>query len=94
MSRRSLYLAAYDVRKPSRLRAALKRIREHATGGQKSVHEVHLTPAEHRELLHDMSLLLEEDEDRFLPLRLDPRQEPLVYGKAVMPQDPTFFYGG
>lgn len=94
MSRRKLYLAAYDVRQPRRLRAALKRVRAHATGGQKSVHEVYLTPGEHRELLHDMSLLLEENEDRFLLLRLDPRQEPLVYGKDTPPHDPAFFYGG
>ncbi len=92
MSKRELYLAAYDVSQPRRLVAALALVRGFATGGQKSVHEIFLTPFEKRELLHAMSLLLKEDEDRFLLLRLDPRAKTLTLGRASPPADPSFFY--
>lgn len=46
MSERQLHLAAYDVREPSRLAAALQLVRAYATGGQKSVYEIFLTLAE------------------------------------------------
>lgn len=46
MPQRTLHLAAYDISEPRRLVAALKLMRAFATGGQKSVHELYLTPAE------------------------------------------------
>ena len=46
MSERQLHHAAYDVREPSRLAAALQLVRAYATGGQKSVYEIFLTLAE------------------------------------------------
>jgi CRISPR-associated protein Cas2 len=72
MTYRQLYLACYDVANPRRLARALKLTRRHATGGQKSVHEVYLTEAERDHLVQDMNHLLDLDEDRFLLLRLDP----------------------
>ena len=92
MSARHLYLAAYDVANPRRLTAALDLVRGFATGGQKSVHEVFLTPAEKREVLHAMSLILDEDEDRFLLLRLDPHARCHTLGRASAPVDPSHFY--
>ncbi len=92
MSARHLYLAAYDVANPRRLAAALDLLRGFATGGQKSVHEVFLTPAEKREVLHAMSLILDEDEDRFLLLRLDPHARCHTLGLASAPVDPAYFY--
>ena len=94
MAERDLYLAAYDVASPSRLAAALALVRGYATGGQKSVHEVFLTPAERRELVHAMALLLDEDEDRFFLLRLDPRARTYALGLAAKPIDPDYFYVG
>ena len=94
MAERDLYLAAYDVAAPSRLAAALALVRGYATGGQKSVHEVFLTPAERRELVHAMSLLLDEEEDRFFLLRLDPRARTYALGLAARPADPDYFYVG
>ena len=59
MPQRELHLAAYDISEPRRLVAALKLTRAYATGGQKSVHELYLTPAERGALVEDiMSLLL------------------------------------
>ncbi len=92
MAKRDLYLAAYDVSAPRRLVAVLALVRGYATGGQKSVHEVFLTPYEKRELIHAMSLLLDEDQDRFLLLRLDPRACSMTLGRARPPADPAFFY--
>ena len=92
MAKRDLYLAAYDVSEPRRLVAALALVRGFATGGRKSVHEVFLTPYEKRELIHAMSLLLDEDHDRFLLLRLDRHARSMTLGRASPPGDPAYFY--
>lgn len=90
---RKLYLIAYDVREPDRLRAALYLTRRYATGGQKSVHECWLTDAEKGTLICDLCQVLEE-EDSLLVLRLDPRQTVVTLGRAVVPVDPDWFYVG
>ena len=92
METRSLYLAAYDVAHRRRLRAALELVKGYSTGGQKSVHECFLTAGEKAQLLHDMALVLEEDEDSFLLLRLDPRSRVFALGKAIEPVDAPYFY--
>jgi CRISPR-associated protein Cas2 len=92
METRSLYLVAYDVAHPRRLRATLELVRGYSTGGQKSVHECFLTAGEKARLLQDMALVLEEDEDSFLLLRLDPRARVLTLGKALEPMDTPYFY--
>jgi hypothetical protein len=51
METRSLYLAAYDVADPRRLRAALGIVKGFSTGGQKSVHECFFTAGERTRLL-------------------------------------------
>jgi CRISPR-associated protein Cas2 len=92
METRSLYLAAYDVADPRRLRAALDLVKGYSTGGQKSVHECFLTGGEKAGLLHDLALVLEEDEDSFLLLRLDPRARTWTLGKAIEPVDAPYFH--
>lgn len=92
MTQRFLHLACYDVAEPRRLIAALKLTRTYATGGQKSVHEVYLTPAERTGLIEDMSALLDMETDRFLLLRLDPRSQVHILGKSVRLSTPEFFY--
>ncbi|MDY0072358.1 MAG: CRISPR-associated endonuclease Cas2 [Thauera sp.] len=94
MSQRTPYLAAYDIAHNRRRAAALALIRGYATGGQKSVHEIFLSRSEHSELLHNMSLLLNEAEDRFFLLRLDPRARTYALGVAAKPADPDYFYVG
>ena len=94
MPARDLHLAAYDISEPRRLSAALKLTRAYATGGQKSVHELFLTPAERQALVEDMSVLIDMETDRFLLLRLDPRSRVHTLGKAVAPADPDYFYVG
>lgn len=94
MPHRDLHLAAYDISEPRRLAAALKLARVYATGGQKSVHEIFLTLAEHTQLISDMSALLDMETDRFILLRLDPRSRVHTLGKAIAPADPDYFYVG
>ena len=94
MPERQLYLAAYDVANPRRLKAGLDIVRGYATGGQKSAYECFLTEGERTELIHSMSLLLEESEDRFLLLRLDPRSPVHTLGIAEAPLASPFFYIG
>ncbi len=94
MSDRDFYLAAYDVCADRRLRAALDLVRGYATGGQKSVHEIFLTPAEKRVLVRDMNSILDPAEDRFFLLRLDPRARCYALGVATAPDDGSYFYVG
>lgn len=88
---RQLYLAAYDIEDDRRLRLALKLVREFAIGGQKSVHECHLTAAERNDMSEAFDLLI-ADGGRFLLLRLDPRVKVFTLGRAVAPRDPAVFY--
>lgn len=94
MSKRYLYLAAYDIRSPDRLRDALRVLRGYSCGGQKSVFECFLTDAEKRELIAEIRSVMDEDEDRFLLMRLDPRCRVQTLGIAVEPADPEYFYVG
>lgn len=91
---RRLFLAAYDVREPARLRRALRVAKTYACGGQKSAFECWLTEIETEKLLHEMSCVLDHSSDEFALIPLDPRRTPLILGVAVAPADPDFFYFG
>lgn len=94
MTKRTLYIAAYDVSDSRRLRLALNVVKGYATGGQKSVYECYLTEAERERLLREVRAVLEFEEDRFFLLRLDPRTRVHTLGVAVQPADPEFYYVG
>lgn len=94
MSQRQLYLAAYDVAKPDRLRQALHVLRDYATGGQKSVFECFLTDKEKRELLQRMAALTDPEKDRFFLIRLSLHAKTCTLGLGVKPVEPKFFYLG
>jgi len=91
---RNLHLAAYDITDPRRLKAALDLVKGYATGGQKSAYECFLSSGEKAALLRDMKQTLEESEDRFLLVGLDPRSRVYTLGVAREPVDPPFFYVG
>jgi CRISPR-associated protein Cas2 len=94
MTKRPLYIACYDISDARRLRKALKVLRNYATGGQKSVFECYLTAAEKAALVEEVREVIDETEDRFLLLRLDPRMPVRVLGIAEPPADPDYFYVG
>ncbi|WP_435101148.1 CRISPR-associated endonuclease Cas2 [Arhodomonas sp. AD133] len=91
---RKLYLAAYDVRDPGRLRAALTVIKGYASGGQKSAYECWLTHDEHQALHRAMDFVLNLHEDSFMAIPLEPRKPIATLGVAVKPVDPDYFYFG
>lgn len=94
MKDRDLYLAAYDIADPTRLRHALHAVKGYATGGQKSVFECFLSAGEQSALLADVRDMLDLDDDVFMLLRLDPRAKVIALGIGVAPDDPPFFYYG
>ena len=94
MTKRSLYIAAYDIADPSRLRRMHLVVKGFATGGQKSVFECFLSASEKRQLQSQACNLMDETEDRFALLRIEERTRPLLYGIAVEAKDPEFYYVG
>lgn len=94
MTPRRLYIAAYDIASPNRLRKALRCARNYATGGQKSVFECFLTSVEKRVLMDAMAEIIDPQEDRFLLIPVDQKGVIHVLGIAVPPQDPAYFYVG
>ncbi len=94
MPKRALYIAAYDVASPSRLRKAHHLAKSFATGGQKSVFECFLTPIERKRFVLEAVDLLDDHEDRFVLLRVEERTNALLYGIALPAADPEFYYVG
>ncbi len=79
---RSLYLVAYDVCQPRRLRKVCRYLGSYKVGGQKSVFEVWVTPAELRGIRVELERLMDLGEDRLHILSLDPRMTPRCLGRA------------
>ena len=94
MSKRSLFIAAYDVACSARRHQVHCAVKAHATGGQKSVYECFLTPTERKTLLVQARRLINEREDRFALLRVEERAAPVLLGIATPPADPHFYYVG
>ena len=94
MPQRSLWIAAYDVARPARLRQVHRAVKAYATGGQKSVFECFLTPMERKALLVRGRALINEREDRFALLRVEERAQPVLLGIATPAVDPDFYYVG
>ena len=91
---RLLYLVAYDVRSPSRLRRMLNLLKEYASGGQKSAFECYLSITERKELLARVEQTMDAEEDAFLLIRLTGRDAVATLGIAVKPVDQLYTYLG
>lgn len=91
---RELYLVAYDIREPKRLRRMLAVLKEYACGGQKSAFECYLTAKERRELLSRVEQTMDNDVDAFLVIRLSDRDAVSTLGVAVKPADELYTYLG
>ena len=92
--KRRLYLAAYDISSPSRLRAALYLLKGFACGRQKSVFECFLTAQERFELIASIAAIIDPGEDRFLLLPLACSVGIETLGKGVAPSDQPYYYIG
>lgn len=82
MSQRAVYLVAYDISHPARLRRVGGAVKAYLSCGQKSVAECWMTPPERELLFRQLSELIAHDEDRIHAFRLDPRQTPFLMGTA------------
>ena len=91
---RQLYLVAYDVRHPKRLRQAHHILKDFACGGQKSAFECYLTRAERKELTRRVEQCLDTNEDALLIIRLNNQDEVSTLGIAVEPADELYTYLG
>lgn len=94
MTERTLFIAAYDVSHPRRLREALDVLRDYAGGRQKSVFECYLSAVEKHALLAEVRGVIDQREDRFFLLRIETRGKVRTLGKALKPQDSNWFYVG
>ncbi len=92
--RRDLYLVAYDIRDPRRLRRVHRVVVGHATGGQKSAFECFLTEAERNRLAGELAAVMDLSEDRAHIIRLRRNCRVITLGVAVPPQDPVFYFVG
>lgn len=91
---RHLFIIAYDIASARRRSRALKAIKGHAIGGQKSLYECWLTAGELQQTMQALRALIDSATDRVVLLRLDPRATVHTLGVAVRPHDGEFFYQG
>lgn len=91
---RDLYLIAYDVCDHRRLAKVRHFLKGYSTGGQKSVYECFLTPAELVHVERALRWLIDDSEDRVYVLGMDGRSRTHTLGIALQPKDPAFFYFG
>jgi CRISPR-associated protein Cas2 len=91
---RHLFLIGYDIASPRRRRQALKTVKGHAIGGQKSMYECWLTSGELQQAMLSLRHLIDPATDRVVFVRLDPRATMHMLGTAVAPADGEFFYQG
>lgn len=82
MGSHRIFLVAYDVSEPRRWRQVYRYLLGYRVGGQKSVLEVMVTPAELRDMREALLEMIDADEDRLHILALDPRMETRCLGIA------------
>ena len=91
---RHLFLIGYDIASARRRRRALKIVKGHAIGGQKSMYECWLTSGEMQQAMAALRQIIDASCDRVIFVRLDPRATVHTRGIAVAPADADFFYQG
>ena len=94
MANHQLFLAAYDIRDHKRLYRALHILKDYTCGGQKSVFECYLTPAEKLRLIQRVASVIDETEDFFLVVPLRQNVPVKTIGMAAAPVDEGFLYFG
>lgn len=72
MSGRNVYLVAYDVADPARLRQVHKKMRGHGDPVQFSVFRCQLSPKERELLITGLCEIIVDDEDRVMIVDLGP----------------------
>jgi CRISPR-associated protein Cas2 len=84
------YLVAWDISAPERLRRVGDAVKAWKASGQKSVAECWLTVEQRESLLRRLDRMVDGESDRLYAIRLDPRQEVMLFGIAARPKDTHF----
>ncbi len=71
---RNSYIIAYDISDPKRLRAVFKKMRDFGDHLQLSVFECQLTPTDLVRLRHELSEIINDDEDQVLFVDIGPSE--------------------
>jgi CRISPR-associated protein Cas2 len=87
---RTQYHVAYEVSHPRRQHKFFRNLTGFKVGGQKSVFEIWVTPAELAQIRAELERLLDAEEDRLHIFALDPRMTPLCLGNGKN-FDQTYF---
>lgn len=82
MQSRHLFLVGYDISSAKRLAKALKAVRAHATGGQKSFYECWLSVGELQDVMAALRQILDPEADRAVFVRLDGSAQSIALGAA------------
>lgn len=82
MPKRTIYLFAYDVASPKRRYRVHRLLKGYAVGGQKSLFECWVSQGEYADIWAQLSLLIDQNEDKLHCFRLDERMQPFFAGCA------------
>jgi CRISPR-associated protein Cas2 len=85
-----IFLIAYDICEPGRLRRVHRAIKAWKASGQKSVAECWLSPDQRTILMRQLAAKIDNNEDKLQLMRLDPRSEVMMFGIAHRPQMGAF----
>ncbi len=94
MAARPLFIIAYDISDDNRLNRLRKLLKGYSTGNQKSVYECFLTEGELKEIIEEITLIIDESCDRVHIFQFDFRRRIHSLGIGVPPKDPAYFYIG
>jgi CRISPR-associated protein Cas2 len=84
MTGRSLYLVAYDVRNPKRLRLVHKKMCGYGDPLQYSVFQCELSEAERHLMIADLSEIIHHSEDRILVVNLGHRKRRAKHSVRIL----------
>ncbi len=87
---RTLFLVCYDIGNPKRLYRVHRYLLGYKVGGQKSLYECWLTPAELRQIRQTLEDLIDPTQDRAHIFQLDPRMKIEGLGLATHPPTDAF----
>lgn len=92
MHNRYLFLVGYDISENARRRLALRGVKGHALGGQKSFYECWLSLAELQGLMAQLAACIDPQTDRVVFVQLDSRSASIGLGQAEPIARDDFFH--
>jgi len=84
------YLICYDICDPKRLRRVHRTIRDWGVPIQFSIFEAELNTLQLKQLIQQLTEIIESNEDKVMFYRLPPNQTPICLGVSVQTDDLLF----